>query len=244
MKLIVEEAHVVDSIIEEVINESTGKTIKNYYIEGIFSSPDKKNRNGRIYPTKLWETQVELYQSEIDNNTYNTLGEMEHPPRANVDPYKAVFKIEKLYMEGGFVKGRAKILNDGSEATNKIKALIDEGFNIGVSSRGVGRMGASAIVEDFKLITFDAVGAPSDYNANLSGIVESNGMLFSEGVLENQDFMVCGESGCVFESSLGEKMKAKKEAEVLSESVKEIDRKELDVAIISKFEELLKNFNK
>ena len=42
MKLIIEDTLLLDGSIEEVINESTGATERNYYISGIFSTPEKK----------------------------------------------------------------------------------------------------------------------------------------------------------------------------------------------------------
>jgi hypothetical protein len=173
MKLLIDEAFEVESVVTESINESTGKKEKNYYIEGVFSTIEKRNRNGRVYPRQIWESNISKYQDEIKNNTYKTLGELEHPQRVEVDPMRAVIKIQKLWIEGDYVKGRAKILNDNSPETNKLKALIDEGMKIGVSSRGTGRLGKGNIVEDFELQTYDVVARPSDYNAMLSGIMES-----------------------------------------------------------------------
>ena len=251
MKLLTEEALIVTSGFNSTLDEATGKEVKNYFIEGIFSSPGQKNRNGRIYSLPLWETQVKKYQKELDENSYNSLGELEHPPRANVDPMKAVIKIEKLYMEEGYVKGRAKILNNNSAETNQIKALIDEGFKIGVSSRGVGRLGSGGIVEDFKLVTFDLVAQPSDYNASLNGVYESEGKLFTEGILEGEEFAICDESGCIIPEETYNKCKMKKVSEDTRDI--ELDEKEeyfeldnaqeniLKEALISKLKEILIN---
>lgn len=186
MKYLIDEALIVESVITEEVNESTGKKEKNYYIEGVFSTPGQKNRNGRIYPLSLWEREVTKYQNEIKNNSINTLGEWEHPARSQVDPIQAVIKIIELKVEDGLVKGKAKILNDNSEKTNKLKALIDEGMKIGVSSRGTGSVKGD-IVENFSLTTYDAVSSPSDYNANLVGLCESleNSVRVDENV-ENQ----------------------------------------------------------
>ncbi len=186
MKYLIDEALIVESVVTEEVNEATGKKEKNYYIEGIFSTPGQKNRNGRIYPLSLWEREVTKYQNEIKNNSINTLGEWEHPARSQVDPIQAVIKIIELKVEDGLVKGKAKILNDNSEKTNKLKALIDEGMKIGVSSRGTGSVKGD-IVENFSLTTYDAVSSPSDYNANLVGLCESleNSVRVDENV-ENQ----------------------------------------------------------
>lgn len=173
MKYMIEEAFQLDSFVEEELNESTGKTEKNYYISGIFSTPEVKNRNGRIYPMQLWEREVENFQKEIKTKSISTLGEFEHPSRVSVDPMLAVMRITEVKIKDRMVVGKAKILNNNSERTNQLKALIDEGIKIGVSSRGVGKVGRNNIVEEFKLTTWDVVTEPSDYNANLSGLVES-----------------------------------------------------------------------
>jgi len=186
MKYLIDEALIVESVIAEEVNESTGKKEKNYYIEGVFSTPGQKNRNGRIYPLNIWEREVTKYQEEIKNNSMNTLGEWEHPPRSSVDPLQAVMKIVELKMDNGLVMGKAKILNNNSEKTNQLKALIDEGMKIGVSSRGTGSVKGD-VVENFSLTTYDAVSFPSDYNANLTGLCESleNSVIVGENI-ENQ----------------------------------------------------------
>lgn len=183
MKYLIDEALIVESLVQDEINEATGKKEKNYYIEGIFSTPNQKNRNGRIYPLSLWEREVAKYQEEIKNNSMNTLGEWEHPARTTVDPLEAVIKIVELKMEDGLVKGKAKILNNNSQKTNQLKALIDEGYKIGVSSRGTGSV-KGEYVENFNLTTYDAVSSPSDYNANLQGLCES---LESSVILETSE---------------------------------------------------------
>jgi len=171
-KFITEDANVLTTEISEELNEATGTTQKNYYIKGTFSTPDMKNRNGRIYPRHIWEKQVRDYQIELANKSVNTLGEFEHPARTSVSQMDAVMRITELKLENGLVTGKAKILNNNSKETNQIKALIDEGIKIGVSSRGVGKV-KNGIVEEFKLVTYDLVTDPSDYGANLNGLTES-----------------------------------------------------------------------
>ncbi len=189
MQLILEETFNVTN--EVILNEATGE--KTYVIKGTFSTPDKKNRNGRVYATKLWEDNVASYQSEIANGTNNTLMEKEHPPRTAVDPWSAVAQIRMLEMRDGLVYGEAEVLN--ITETEGIRALIDRGVKIGVSSRGVGKMKGD-IVEEFNLITYDIVATPSDYNANLQGFNES---MILEGVeieSNGKGGWVCTPEGC------------------------------------------------
>ena len=175
----------------EILNEATGQKEKTYKLKGIFSTIGEKNRNGRVYPRELWEREVKAYQNEIESGSINTLMEFEHPPRTEVDMMQAVAKINKLYIKGNFVMGEAVILNN--EKSKQLKCLIDNGVKISVSSRGVGTV-ENGIVTDFKLITYDIVPNPSDFNATMNGICESheNGIhemyQLNEGILQGKTF--------------------------------------------------------
>lgn len=223
MKYLVDEALIVESAIEEEINESSGKKEKNYYIQGIFSTPGQKNRNGRIYPMNIWEREVSKYQKELMENSINTLGEWEHPSRTSVDPLQAVIKMVEVKMENGYVMGKAKILNNNSEKTNQLKALIDEGMKIGVSSRGVGTIKGD-IVENFNLVTWDCVSSPSNYGSELTGIMES---------MQDKNFLIT-ESGEIKEVLVTQ--------ELIQESKKELTLDEKKIAaekLMQKFTEIL-----
>lgn len=175
----------------EILNEATGQKEKTYKLKGIFSTIGEKNRNGRVYPRELWEREVKAYQNEIESGSINTLMEFEHPPRTEVDMMQAVAKINRLYIKGNFVMGEAVILNN--EKSKQLKCLIDNGVKISVSSRGVGTV-ENGVVTDFKLITYDIVPNPSDFNATMNGICESheNGIhemyQLNEGILQGKTF--------------------------------------------------------
>lgn len=179
--------------VSESINESTGKKEKTYKIRGIFSTIGEKNRNGRIYPRNLWENEIKSYQNEISSGSINTLMEYEHPARTEVDPMKAVAKITKLEIKDKYVMGEAVLL-DNAQA-NQLKSLIDNGIKISVSSRGVGSV-KDGIVDSFKLITYDIVSNPSDFNATMNGVCESYRL--NEGILEGKTFYTDA-NGNIFE---------------------------------------------
>lgn len=181
----------------ETINESTGQKEKSYKLKGIFSTIGEKNRNGRVYPRKLWEAEVQAYQNEIKAGSINTLMEYEHPARSEVDPMKAVAKITSLEISGNYVMGEAVLLNN--DQANQLKSLIDNGVKISVSSRGVGSVGSDGIVESFKLITYDIVPNPSDFNATMNGICESYRL--NEGILQGKTFST-DENGNIVEESV------------------------------------------
>lgn len=170
-------------LVEDVINEATGQTSKKYKIKGVFSTIGEKNRNGRTYPRGLWEGEVQKYQENFSTGSINTLMEWEHPARTTVDPMEAVAKITSLKVKDKYVMGEAVLLDN--DKANQLKSLIDNGVKISVSSRGVGAV-KNGVVENFKLVTYDVVAAPSDYNATMNGLVES--FQLNEGVIEDLTF--------------------------------------------------------
>ena len=213
-------------IVEEHINEATGTTSKKYKIKGIFSTMGEKNRNGRIYPRDIWESEITKYQDNFNSGSINTLMEWEHPARTNVDPMEAVAKITALNVKDKYVIGEAVLLDNPK--ANQLKSLIDNGIKISVSSRGVGAV-KNGIVENFKLVTYDIVAAPSDYNATMNGLVESYQL--NEGVIEELSFSIDSFGNIV----------TMNECEGACHM---FDKKDIDNAIKEKFTNLLKNLNK
>ncbi len=223
MKLMVDMSTNVSGEVE--LNETTSE--KTYVIKGIFSSPGVKNRNGRIYPMDIWENNVIRYQDEIKNNSINTLAELEHPSRSTVDPWLAVAKTRLLEMRESKVYGEMEILNNNSKETNQIKALIDAGIKIGVSTRGVGRLGKGQLVEEYQLITTDVVASPSDYGANLQGFSESLIMEDTNYKIEEGQ-VICTPEGCeLVESDEDKEIIDEKKVFVVVD--KDDDEKELGV---------------
>ena len=217
-----------NSSIEKVdeLNETTGQVEKKYKIKGIFSTINTKNRNGRIYPEKLWKEQVEKYQDVIASGSINTLMEYEHPARSNVDPMQAVAKINKLYIDGKYVMGEAVLLNNTK--ANQLKSLIDNGVKISVSSRGVGSV-VDSVVKDFNLITYDIVSNPSDYNATMNGVCESYQL--NEGVIDDLHFDF-DENGNIIKSTK------------LEESLETEQTKDLDTLISENLEDVQDHLTK
>nr|DAN54329.1 MAG TPA: Prohead core protein serine protease [Caudoviricetes sp.] len=204
--------------VEESINETTGLPTKKYKIKGIFSTIGEKNRNGRIYPKHLWERNVKEYQEVIETGSINRLGEWQHPPRSNIDPMKGVIAIDKLYIDqtGKYVMGEATLLDN--EQARQLKSLIDNGIKLSVSSRSLGSV-KNGIVEDFKLITYDVVDTPSDYNATMNGLVESYQL--NEGILMDKEFDIVDDKIVEVNSGKSSKKSTKK-------SIKEDDTKDTE----------------
>lgn len=155
------------------IDESTQK--KSYYIEGVFLQAEQKNRNGRIYPTAILEREVARYTKDyIDKN--RSIGELNHPETPTVNPERACHFIKELKKVGDDWVGRSKVTTEGLGKI--VRGLIEDGVQLGVSSRGLGTLresttrNAKIVNEDFYMSTIDVVSDPSAHEAWVNGIFE------------------------------------------------------------------------
>ena len=179
MKLISEEITNAEYLVEE----TNGK--KNYKIRGVFLQSDLKNRNGRVYPKDILNNEVERYNREFINKK-RAFGELGHPDGPTVNLERVSHMITKLAPDGQNFVGEAKIMN--TPYGKIVKGLIDEGAQLGVSSRGMGsletRGGANYVKDDFYLATAaDIVADPSAPDAFVEGIMESKEWVWDNGVL-------------------------------------------------------------
>jgi hypothetical protein len=183
MKLIREEVEAVEVLVEE----KGGK--KHFYIQGPFLQGDVKNRNGRIYESKILAKEVNRYnESYIAKN--RAMGELGHPDGPTVNLDRVSHKITSLKQEGSNFIGRAKILE--TPMGRIAGALLNDGVTLGVSSRGMGslvqRNGANYVGEDFMLATAaDIVADPSAPDAFVQGIMEGKEWVWDNGLLKEQD---------------------------------------------------------
>jgi len=182
MKLISEEATNV-----EFLTEATKSGGKNYFIEGIFMQANKKNRNGRIYPTEILQKEAKRYTTEFIKKK-RAFGELGHPDGPTVNLERVSHMIEELEEVGQNFMGRAKVLD--TPYGKIVKNLIDEGAQLGVSSRGMGslkpgRNGISEVQGDFYLATAaDIVADPSAPDAFVAGIMEGKEWVWDNGLLK------------------------------------------------------------
>tara|TARA_R110002050_G_scaffold71236_1_gene153175 strand:+ start:236 stop:877 length:642 start_codon:yes stop_codon:yes gene_type:complete len=180
MKLIREEVEAVEVLVEE----KNGK--KHFYIQGPFLQGDVKNRNGRIYESKILAKEVNRYnESYIQKN--RAMGELGHPDGPTVNLDRVSHKITSLKQEGSNFIGRAKILE--TPMGRIAGALLNDGVTLGVSSRGMGslvqRDGANYVGEDFMLATAaDIVADPSAPDAFVQGIMEGKEWVWDNGLLK------------------------------------------------------------
>jgi|TARA_B100001093_G_scaffold328776_1_gene313806 hypothetical protein len=183
MKLISEEIQNAEYLVEE----NNGK--KAYKIRGIFLQSDLKNRNGRVYPKEILEQEVSRYNREFINKK-RAFGELGHPDGPTVNLERVSHMITSLAPDGKNFVGEAKIMD--TPYGKIVKGLIDEGAQLGVSSRGMGsiiqRNGANYVKDDFYLATAaDIVADPSAPDAFVEGIMESKEWVWDNGKLVERD---------------------------------------------------------
>ena len=183
MKLISEEITSAEMLVEE----TNGK--KDYKIKGVFLQSNIKNRNGRIYPKEVLDKEVTRYNKEFINKK-RAFGELGHPDGPTVNLERVSHMITKLYPDGDNFIGEAKVMN--TPYGKIVKGLIDEGAQLGVSSRGMGslvnRGGKNYVKDDFYLATAaDIVADPSAPDAFVEGIMEGKEWVWENGALIEKD---------------------------------------------------------
>jgi len=184
LKLISEEIQDVEYITEQ---KDGGK--KDYKIKGIFMQADIKNRNGRIYPVGTLAKEVKRYNEQFINKK-RAFGELGHPDGPTVNLERVSHMITSLKPEGKNFVGEAKIMD--TPYGKIVKNLIDEGAQLGVSSRGMGSLQSGSqgnvVGKDFYLATAaDIVADPSAPDAFVEGIMEGKEWVWDNGVLKSME---------------------------------------------------------
>ena len=180
MKLITETIQNISYLKEN--REDGGKA---YYIEGPFLQTEIKNRNGRLYRKETMDKEVQRYIKEYVN-TKRAFGELGHPDGPSINLDRVSHMIVGLKEDGNNYIGRAKIMTE-TPMGRIVKNLIDEGAQLGVSSRGMGSLkvnseGVNEVQDDFYLATAaDIVADPSAPDAFVRGIMEGKEWMMVEG---------------------------------------------------------------
>ena len=179
----------ISEITENVqyITEANGKDL---YIEGVFLQADLKNRNGRLYPSKIMEKEVKRYTKEyIDKK--RAFGELGHPEGPTINLDRVSHMITSLKREENNWIGKAKVTD--TPHGNIVKNLIKEGAQLGVSSRGMGSLkankkGIQEVQGDFYLATAaDIVADPSAPDAFVNGIMEGKEWVWENGAIREKE---------------------------------------------------------
>tara|TARA_R100001377_G_scaffold84385_1_gene67814 strand:+ start:769 stop:1434 length:666 start_codon:yes stop_codon:yes gene_type:complete len=158
----------------EVIEEQTNKnTPSELFIKGPYMMAEGVNRNKRLYPREELEREVANY-NETMIKPGRAMGELNHPTTADVDLERACHMVTELTQDGNIFYGKSKVLT--TPCGQIVRALINDGVKVGMSSRALGSLEESADhnkVRNMKLVAIDCVADPSYPKAFVNGILES-----------------------------------------------------------------------
>lgn len=142
---------------------------------------DAPNRNKRVYPKRILEREIGLYENKIREK--RAFGELDHPESNVVNLKNVCHAIVDVKWRGDEVFGDVEVLPTPSG--NIVRNILLAGFRVGQSSRGLGsveplREGSDdeivEVQDDFELVTLsDCVSDESTIGANMivSGLHES-----------------------------------------------------------------------
>ena len=168
------------------------------------------------------QREVARYTKE-NIDTKRAMGELGHPDGPTVNLDRVSHLITSLKEDGNNYIGRAKILD--TPMGNIARNLIEEGAQLGVSSRGLGslkeRNGINEVQDDFMLSTAaDIVSDPSAPDA------------FVRGIMENREWIM--ENGCWRE----------REVDMAKAFIHKTSARELEEAKLVVFESFMKRLSK
>ena len=144
---------------------------KNLYMKGICIQGGVRNQNQRVYPVNEIGRAVKTLNDQIAGG-YSVLGEVDHPDDLRINLDRVSHMMTEMWMDGPNGYGKLKILP--TPMGQLVKAMLESGVKLGVSSRGSGnvREDGSGEVSDFEIITVDVVAQPSAPGAYPTPIYE------------------------------------------------------------------------
>jgi hypothetical protein len=133
-----------------------------YIARGEFARSDRATENKRLYPRGLWERELDRMSKQLEGR--KVYGELDHPMDGRTQLKRASHIVTDLHLEGEIVIGTAHILD--TDHGKNLKAILDAGGAVGVSSRGFGTTkpnlkGEDVVQNDYRLMTFDFVAEPA-----------------------------------------------------------------------------------
>ena len=154
-----------------MVVESDGQDGKNLYMKGICIQGGVRNQNQRVYPVNEIGRAVKTLNDQITGG-YSVLGEVDHPDDLRINLDRVSHMITEMWMDGPNGYGKLKILP--TPMGQLVKAMLESGVKLGVSSRGSGNVkeDGSGEVSEFEIITVDVVAQPSAPGAYPTPIYE------------------------------------------------------------------------
>ena len=170
-------------VCQDLLTEADKKFVSEggMMLSGLMQCAETKNGNGRVYPQKILEREIRNYASLVQD--HRALGELDHPDTSVINLANASHMVTKIWMDGPKVMGTIRVLNTPSGQI--LRALVDSGCQLGISSRGMGSVresnGVTLVEDDFQLICFDMVSDPSTPGAFMMTEARERPNIFTKG---------------------------------------------------------------
>lgn len=165
---------------EYILEEQNDKSDSKLFVTGPYMQFGEKNRNGRIYEEHEMCNEVDRYVKEMVNEK-RSLGELNHPTSAEVNPEKACHMVTELKQNGNIFHGKSQVLS--TPAGQIMRSLIMDGVKLGMSSRALGQLEEKQdanYVKEMRLVAIDCVADPSFPKAFVNGILESKNFVLAQ----------------------------------------------------------------
>lgn len=159
-----------------LITEGKKSANGNMFVDGILTTVEVKNGNGRYYPREEWQKNIEHYINESVNKNI-AFGELDHSEKQVIEMKNVSHIIRKVWWDGDNIMGKIEILP--TPQGNIVKTLIENNCSVAVSSRGVGNLEKKGDVEevsDFSLLCWDIVSNPSNPGSYLKETTLNEGL--------------------------------------------------------------------
>jgi hypothetical protein len=146
-------------------------------VTGILQTANKLNQNGRVYPKKILEREVENYVNNYVKER-RSVGELDHPEKSIIELKNVSHLVTEVHWDGDNVVGTVEILT--TPAGNILRELIKNNVRVGISSRSLGTVhegsAGNVVGEDLVLVCWDFVSNPSTKGAFMNPVGLNEGV--------------------------------------------------------------------
>ena len=97
-------------------------------LSGVMQMSETQNGNGRVYPHKILEREVNNYCKLVEEG--RALGELDHPDSSVINLSNASHLVTKIWMEDNKCLGKIRVLETPSG--NILKSLVESGVKLGI----------------------------------------------------------------------------------------------------------------
>lgn len=164
--------------LQVIIEQKNANGRKNIKVVGPYIVAEKENANGRVYDRRVMESAVADFEKNYIAAS-RSVGELNHPDNTDINYENACHMITGLKQDGDVWIGESKVLT-GTPKGDLLAGLLENGVQVGMSTRGVGNVTGKNRVDEYKLVAVDVVSNPSAPGAYVNGILECKNFMLDQ----------------------------------------------------------------